>query len=132
MSDVGIGRVILIVEDNDKNLKLARDVLRFHGFGTIEASSGEKGMALALEHHPDLILMDIALPGLDGVAVTQRLKSEVVTRSIPVVALTASVMQADRMRFVEAGFAGCIAKPIDVVAFPGLVLSYCERGSKAL
>jgi len=124
----GNGTLVLIVEDNAKNLKLARDVLGFHGFRTIEATNGEEGIAMAREHRPDLVLMDIALPGIDGVDATAALKAEPITASIPVVALTASVMQADRTRFEQAGFAGLIAKPIDVLTFPDQVLAYCERG----
>jgi two-component system, cell cycle response regulator DivK len=127
----GSGTLVLIVEDNEKNLKLARDVLQFHGFRTIEATTGEEGLALAREHRPDLVLMDIALPGIDGVDATAALKAEPATASIPVVALTASVMQSDRARFEQAGFAGLIAKPIDVLAFPDQVLSFCADGGPA-
>lgn len=119
------GRLILIVEDNAKSSKLTRDVLQFHGFRTLEAVSAEDGMVLAREHLPDLILMDIALPGIDGVSATQQLKSEVITASIPIVALTASVMGADRARFRGAGFVGCIIKPIDVLEFPDQVRRFC-------
>jgi len=121
----GNGTVVLIVEDNEKNLKLARDVLQFHGFRTLEATTGEEGVVMALDHRPDLVLMDIALPGIDGVEATRQLKAQDDTAKIPVVALTASVMQADRARFQQAGFAGLIAKPIDVLKFPEQVLSYC-------
>ena len=129
----GNGTLVLIVEDNEKNLKLARDVLSFHGFRIIEATTGEEGVAMALEHRPDLILMDIALPGIDGVDATASLKAEPSTTAIPVVALTASVMQSDRARFEQAGFAGLIAKPIDVLTFPDQVLAYCAPtgGSEA-
>jgi two-component system, cell cycle response regulator DivK len=126
----GNDSLVLIVEDNDKNLKLARDVLRFHGFRTIEAVTGEQGVAMAREQHPDLILMDIALPGMDGVDATRQIKTDPQMSSIPVVALTASVMQADRARFERAGFAGLIAKPIDVLTFPDQVLAYCVPGGR--
>jgi two-component system cell cycle response regulator DivK len=126
----GADRLILIVEDNEKNLKLTRDVLQFHGFRTAEATDGETAVALAGELHPDLILMDIALPGIDGVEATRRLKVDPLTASVPIVALTASVMQADRARFEVAGFAGMIAKPIDVRAFPDQVVEYCTRPSQ--
>lgn len=132
MSGNGADRLVLIVEDNDKNLKLARDVLQFHGFRIVEATSGEDGVALAHEHLPALVLMDIALPGIDGVEATRQIKADRATASIPIVALTASVMQADRERFDEAGFAGLIAKPIDVLKFPGQVLAYCDRGAEEL
>jgi two-component system cell cycle response regulator DivK len=125
----GNGTLVLIVEDNEKNLKLARDVLQFNGFRTIEATTGEEGVSMAREHRPDLVLMDIALPGIDGVEATATLKTEPSTASIPVVALTASVMQSDRARFEQAGFAGLIAKPIDVLTFPDQVLAYCVRPS---
>jgi len=121
------GRLILIVEDNEKNLKLARDVLQFHGFRTLEAVNGEDAVVMARQHLPDLVLMDIALPGIDGVEATRQLKAEPSTASIPIVALTASVMESDRARFGAAGFAGLIAKPIDVLAFPGQVLAYCPN-----
>ena len=131
MSDVGGGRLILIVEDNDKNMKLTRDVLQFRGFRTVEATTGEDGVTLAGTHLPDLILMDIALPGIDGVEAAQRLKAKPSTAPIPIVALTASVMEADRARFGEAGFAGLIAKPIDVLTFPDQVLAYCATADGA-
>ena len=122
-------QLILIVEDNDKNLKLARDVLRFHGFQTIEATNAEDGVALAHERRPDLVLMDIQLPGMDGVSALQRLRQDTVTAWIPVVALTASVMKEDRERFDKAGFDGFITKPISVKAFPDQVRGYM-RGPK--
>ena len=127
MSGIGDGRLILIVEDNERNMKLARDVLQFHGFRTLETVSGEDGVVMARENAPDLILMDISLPGIDGVEATRQLKSEPSTAKIPIVALTASVLQADRARFEEAGFVGLIAKPIDVIAFPEQVLAYCPE-----
>ena len=128
---MGGGRLILIVEDNDKNMKLTRDVLQFRGFRTVEATTGEDGVTLAGTHLPDLILMDIALPGIDGVEAAQRLKAKPSTAPIPIVALTASVMEADRARFGEAGFAGLIAKPIDVLTFPDQVLAYCATADGA-
>ena len=96
--------LVLIVEDNDKNLKLARDLLRYHGFDTIEATSAEDGIPLAIAHKPHLILMDIQLPGMDGVSALQRLRADSATAAIPIVAMTASVMKEDRERFDKAGF----------------------------
>ena len=127
MSGRGAGRLILIVEDNEKNLKLVRDVLQFHGFRTLEATNGEEAVVMARENQPDLVLMDIALPGIDGVEATRQLKAEPSTAATPIVALTASVMEADRARFGAAGFAGLIAKPIDVLTFPAQVLAYCAN-----
>ncbi len=125
MSELGRGRLILIIEDNEKNMKLTRYVLQSNGFRTVEATNAEDGVALASEIHPNLILMDVRLPGIDGVGATQKLKAGPSTAAIPVVALTASVTRDDRERFASAGFAGCIGKPIDVVAFPAQVLDYC-------
>lgn len=123
------GELILIVEDNDKNLKLARDILQYRGFRTLEATTAAEGIALAIEHRPDVVLMDIQLPDADGVSALQRLRAEPATKAIPVVALTAFVMAADRDRLQAAGFDGFLAKPIDVKAFPDQVRRYC-RGSE--
>jgi two-component system cell cycle response regulator DivK len=116
--------LILIVEDNEKNLKLARDVLRFHGFRTVEAIDGESAVTMSLEHLPALILMDIQLPGIDGIVAMQRIRADERTKHIPTVALTASVMTGDRERFDKAGFDGFIAKPIEVKSFPDQVRAY--------
>lgn len=120
--------MILIVEDNDKNMKLARDVLKYAGFRIIEATDGETGVRLAAEQRPALILMDIQLPGIDGITALERIRSDERTAAIPAVALTASVMTGDRERFVQAGFDGFIAKPIDVPTFAAQVREYLERG----
>jgi two-component system cell cycle response regulator DivK len=124
------GELILIVEDNDKNLKLARDVLQHRGFRTLEAITAAEGIKMAVEHQPDLVLMDIQLPDADGVSALQQLRAEAVTRAIPVVAFTASVMEADRQRLDAAGFDGYLAKPIDVKAFPDQVQSYCSSAGE--
>jgi CheY-like chemotaxis protein len=129
MSGLGAGKLIMIVEDNDKNIKLTRDVLRFHDFRTIEVTRSEECVALAAKNLPDLILMDLALPGLDGVDATRMLKTDPLTTGIPVVALTASVMRSDQDRITDAGFAGVIAKPIDVLKFSEQVLAYCRSSS---
>ncbi|HUQ16346.1 MAG TPA: response regulator [Candidatus Saccharimonadales bacterium] len=118
--------LILIVEDNEKNLKLTRDVLRFHGFRTIEATDGETGVRLAGEQRPQLILMDIQMPGIDGIEALRRIRADDATARITTVALTASVMSGDRERFDAAGFDGFIAKPIDIKTFPDQVRSHLE------
>jgi two-component system cell cycle response regulator DivK len=120
--------LILIVEDNDKNLKLARDLLQYHGFQIIEATNAEDGVALASQRGPRLILMDIQLPGMDGVTALGKLRADPATSRIPVVAMTASVMKEDRERFEKAGFDGFIMKPIDVSAFPQQVRDHVARG----
>ena len=120
--------LILIVEDNEKNMKLARDLLQYHGFTTIEATNAEDGVAFAKSRTPTLILMDIQLPGMDGVSALEQLRKDAATSRIPVVAMTASVMKEDRERFDKAGFDGFITKPIDVRAFPQQVRDHIARG----
>lgn len=120
--------VVLVVEDNEKNMKLARDVLKYAGYEIVEATDGESGVRLAAEKRPALILMDIQLPGIDGITALERIRADPETSGIPTVALTASVMTGDRERFVKAGFDGFIAKPIDIGAFPGLVRDHIAKG----
>ena len=120
--------LILLVEDNEKNMKLARDLLQYHGFATIEATNAEDGVALARERKPNLVLMDIQLPGMDGVTALGQLRADEATSAIPVVAMTASVMKEDRERFDKAGFDGFITKPIDVRAFPQQVRDAIAKG----
>jgi len=122
------GELILIVEDNVKNLKLVRDVLQFHGYSTLEAETGETGVALAQERLPALILLDVQLPGLDGRAALKILKADASTRDIPIIALTAFAMKGDKERFQSEGFDGYMAKPIDIKELPKIVERYlCER-----
>ncbi|HUH94252.1 MAG TPA: response regulator [Casimicrobiaceae bacterium] len=109
--------LILIVEDNERNLKLVRDVLRVKGFDTIEAGTAEDGIELAGQRKPDLILMDIQLPGMNGIDALKVLRGKPETATIPVVAVTASVMQQDRTLITEAGFDGYIGKPINIKEF---------------
>jgi two-component system cell cycle response regulator DivK len=118
---------VLIVEDNDKNMKLLRDVLRASGFDTLEASSGEDGVELALAHAPALVLMDVQLPGIDGLEALGRLRSDERTTSVPVLALTAQAMHGDRERFLEAGFDGYLSKPVDVMELIQAVRERCDR-----
>ena len=121
------GERILIVEDNEKNLKLVRDVLQFRGYGTLEATTAEAGIRLATEHMPDLILMDIQLPDMNGEAALARLRAEPSTADVAVIALTAQAMGGDRERLLGAGFAGYLAKPISVKDFPDQVRQFCEH-----
>jgi len=119
------GELVLIVEDNDKNMRLARDVLQHAGFRTVEAETAADGIALAQEHRPAVILLDIGLPDLDGVAALGRLRAQPATASIPVVALTAFAMPQDRERLLAAGFDDYLSKPIDVSSFPDRVRQHC-------
>jgi two-component system, cell cycle response regulator DivK len=120
------GQLILVVEDNEKNMKLFRDVLQAKGYRTVEATSGEEALELAGEHIPDLVLMDIQLPGMDGMTALAQLRGDERTASITVLALTAQAMQGDRERFLEAGFDGYISKPVNVMEFIQTVKRYCE------
>ena len=122
------GELILIVEDNEKNAKLVRDVLQFKGYRTLEAATAGDGIALARSERPDLILMDIQLPDMDGITAVERLRAEEGTAAIPVVALTAFAMSSDRERIMAAGFTGYLSKPINVREFPEQVREYVERG----
>src|SRR5881397_2475936 len=109
--------LILVVEDHDKNRKLVRDVLTFKGYEIIEAETGEEGVRLAQERHPSLVLMDIRLPGIDGIEALGRLRAEPATRGVPIMAMTASVMTEDRRRITDAGFDAYQSKPIKVKDF---------------
>lgn len=108
---------VLIVEDNDKNMKLARDILQAKGYATLEAVNGEDGVRLALAHKPDLVLMDIQLPDINGIEAFARIRANPDTRAIPVVAFTASVTPMDRNRITDAGFDDFIGKPINLKEF---------------
>ena len=109
--------LILIIEDNDKNRKLARDILQFKGYRTIEAETGEAGVALALEQRPDLILMDYQLPGIDGIEAFRRIRGDAAVAHIPIVAVTASAMPEDAKKMKEAGFDGFQTKPLNIKEF---------------
>jgi len=121
------GPLVLIVDDNERNRNLARDVLRAAGLLTLEAASGREGIAAALERRPDVILLDLRLPDMDGTDVAQELKNRPGTAGIPIVALTAVVADGGGEWLSMGGFAGHIEKPIDVREFPGRVLRYCAN-----
>jgi two-component system cell cycle response regulator DivK len=119
------GACVLLVEDNEKNMKLFRDVLGAKGYSTLEATTGTRAVELAAEHSPDLVLMDIQLPDIDGSEALDRLRADERTTSIPVLALTAQAMHGDRERFLAAGFDGYISKPVNVVELLETVRRYC-------
>jgi two-component system, cell cycle response regulator DivK len=118
---------ILVVEDNPKNLKLVRDVLTFSGFEVIEATCGEDGVRLAHEELPDLILMDLQLPGIDGTEALRQIR-EADEGHVPVVAVTAFAMNEDRKRAFDSGFDGYVEKPISVRALPQQVRDFLQLG----
>jgi two-component system cell cycle response regulator DivK len=118
---------VLVVEDNALNRKLVRDVLGHAGYRVLEAGDAERGIELARAETPDLILMDVQLPGIDGVEALRRLRDDDATSSIPVAALTALAMKKDRERFLAAGFDGYLEKPVSVPALPGQVAELIRR-----
>ncbi|MGN6799946.1 MAG: response regulator [Gaiellaceae bacterium] len=119
------GELVLIIEDNEKNMKLFRDVLGAKGYRTIGAATAEEGLELAAAHRPALVLMDVQLPGIDGVEALRRLRIDPRTTGTPVLALTAQAMHTDRQRFLDAGFDGYLAKPVDIVEFVAVVEKQC-------
>jgi two-component system, cell cycle response regulator DivK len=111
--------LILIIEDNEKNRKLMRDVLQVKGYKTVETETAEEGIKLAIERLPALILMDIQLPGMDGITALKQLKADATTINIPVIAVTASAMTYKRQTMLAEGFDGYQTKPISVKDFLG-------------
>jgi CheY-like chemotaxis protein len=122
--------VILVVEDNERNLKLLRDVLEYAGYDVRVARTAEDGITLAVKEPPDLVLMDLQLPGIDGMEALRRLRENLRTVDIPVVAVTAQAMKQDRERALDAGFNGYIEKPISVRAFPDQVRGFLSAGAE--
>ena len=120
------GPQVLVVEDNERNMKLFRELLESSGYRTLEATTGERAVELVVEHCPDLVLMDIQLPDIDGVEALARLRAEERTATVPVLALTAQAMDGDRERFLAAGFDGYLSKPVDISEFVSTVRRYCE------
>jgi two-component system cell cycle response regulator DivK len=121
---------ILIIEDNDKNMKLARDILNAKGYMTLEAITGEEGVKLAKEKLPDLVLMDIQLPGMNGIEAFRQIRADAKTARIPVVALTASVTPTDRSEINAAGFDAFIGKPINLKEFVETIKRLLEGAKK--
>ena len=121
---------VLIVEDNDKNMKLARDVLQNKGYKTLEAVTGEEGVKLAKDNIPDLVLMDIQLPGINGIEAFKQIRADANTAKVPVVALTASVTPTDRSAITAAGFDAFISKPINLKEFLETVKRLADGAKK--
>ena len=121
-----MSQLILIVDDNENNRKLARDVLEFAGFETVEATGGVEAVALTIEHLPALVLMDIRMPDMNGTEALKLLRENSRTAEIPIVALTSSTMRGDEQRFLAEGFDGYLAKPISVREFPDQVRGFLK------
>jgi two-component system cell cycle response regulator DivK len=124
------GEQVLVVEDNEKSMKLFRDVLLATGYRTLEATTGSEAVELAAEHAPDLVLMDIQLPDLDGVQALRQLRADERTAAIPVLAVTAQAMQGDREQFLAAGFDGYVSKPVNVRELVGIVRQHCNKHAR--
>jgi two-component system cell cycle response regulator DivK len=120
--------LILIVEDNDKNMKLARDILQVKGYRTLEAESAEAGLPLVAAQKPDLVLMDIHLPGMNGMEALAKLRADAATKAIPVLAFTASVMPQDRREIMSAGFDGFLSKPLNLKEFQETIAAALAGG----
>jgi two-component system cell cycle response regulator DivK len=120
---------VLIIEDNEKNMKLARDVLQAKGYQTLEAVTGEEGVKLAKEKRPDLVLMDIQLPGINGIEAFRQIRGDAGTKAIPVIALTASVTPTDRTAITAAGFDAFLGKPINLKEFVDTVKRLVEKAA---
>lgn len=125
------GELILIVEDNERNLKLLRDLLGAYGYRSLEARSAEEALVLARAEHPQLVLMDIQLPGMDGLAALRELRAEPETTSTLVIAVTAYAMNEDRDRLLSAGFDGYLEKPINVRELPSYLRSHIAPTASA-
>ena len=123
-------KTILIVEDNEKNMKLARDLLEAKGYATLGAITGVDGVRQAKERTPDLVLMDIQLPDINGIEAFEQLRADPRTAAIPIVAFTASVTPVDRTRVMQAGFDGFLSKPINIKEFLATVKRMVEGGEQ--
>lgn len=119
---------ILVVEDNPTNMRVIRMVLRNKGYGLLEATDGEEALVVAMEGHPDLIVMDIQLPKMDGLEVTRRLRQTPEFKQTPIIALTASAMEGDREKIMAAGCDKYISKPVNTRQFPQLVAEMLQQG----
>lgn len=126
MRKSSVNQKILVVEDNDKNRELVRDILALQGYCVLEAKDGSEGVATAKEHNPDLIIMDIQMPVMDGITAAKIIKSDPATKGITMIALTSFAMKGDRERLMEAGFDDYIAKPIDTRTLPKIVKKYVK------
>ncbi len=122
-----LNKTVLVVEDNDLNMKLFQDVLELHGYNVLQAKDGMEGWRMAREHRPDLILMDIRLPGISGLEATKRLKDDETLKSIPVIAITAFAMAGDKEKFLEGGCDAYIPKPISIPNFLQIVERFANR-----
>lgn len=119
---------ILIVEDNERNMKLVRDILQYHGHTTLEAATGAEGVRLALAQRPDLILMDIQLPDIDGISALARIRADPAMAATPVLAVSASVMPDEQQKIVASGFDAYVTKPLSLKPFMAMIDRHLQQG----
>jgi len=121
------GKNVMVVEDNEKNRKLMRVVLKAKGYNVIEATTGEEALSLLKGNIPDIILMDIQLPGIDGLTLVKQIKADVLTKDIPVIAVTAYAMKGDEQKILETGCNAYVSKPINTQELPLIIEKYIKR-----
>ena len=119
-------KTILVIEDNELNMKLVRSLLQLQKYKIIEAENAEKGIQLARDHRPDLILMDIQLPGMDGLRAAELISTDENLQDIPILALTSYAMEGDKEKALAAGCAGYVTKPIDTKNFSKTIAEYMQ------
>lgn len=117
----------MVVEDNEKNRKLMRVILKAKGFNVIEATTGEEALGILKNQKPDIILMDIQLPGVDGLTLTKQIKADVTCSAIPIIAVTAHAMKGDEQKILDAGCDGYISKPVNTQELPSIVEKYMKK-----
>jgi len=121
---------VMVVEDNEKNRKLMRVILKAKGFNVIEATTGEEALGILKNQKPDIILMDIQLPGVDGLTLTKQIKADATSSSIPIIAVTAHAMKGDEQKILDAGCDGYISKPVNTQELPFTVERYIKKSSE--
>ncbi len=119
---------VMVVEDNEKNRKLMRVILKAKGFSVIEATTGEEALNILKNQKPDIILMDIQLPGVDGLTLTKQIKADATSSAIPIIAVTAHAMKGDEQKILDAGCDGYISKPVNTQELPFIVEKYIKKG----
>lgn len=118
---------VMVVEDNEKNRKLMRVILKAKGFNVIEATTGEEALGILKNQKPDIILMDIQLPGVDGLTLTKQIKADATCSVIPIIAVTAHAMKGDEQKILDAGCDGYISKPVNTQELPSIVEKYMNK-----
>src|SRR5574337_1276688 len=121
------GKNVMVVEDNEKNRKLMRVVLKAKGYNVIEATTGEEALSLLKGNIPDIILMDIQLPGIDGITLVKQIKADALTKDIPIIAVTAYAMKGDEQKILETGCNAYVSKPINTQELPLIIEKYIKR-----